>query len=464
MTQNQPPQEVDLLVTGCEIVTLDTDNRVIRDGAIAVSGNRIVWMGPREEASAFKGKSVINGNGRIAMPGLIDAHFHTGQQLLRGKLQAIARQKPLKLPVWKNYLIPFESCLEPEDVYLSGLVAYSNMIEVGTTCFAEAGGPHPDEMGRAAMDTGIRGFISLSTVDQSENIGAQVPDNMLMTHDQALERNVALVERWQDNDRVKAWFSLRQVIVCSPDLIKDISREAQARNVKIHTHLCEGSYEIDYTLEKFGTRPTQWLDRIGVLSHHLHCAHSVMLAPEEVDLYQKHRLSACHCGFNNYSIGSPRLIEMWRKGIDIGLGTDGPGAGGTLDIFQVAHVARVGQQAINSAVYHQREPISSEELLKIATQGGARALGIFDQVGSLEVGKKADFILCDTSQMDAAPLYDPLFVAASVLVGRDVETVVIDGKVVMKDRELQGVDAEAVKAKLKERLPIISERFEKMVA
>lgn len=464
MTQDREPQEVDILVTGCDVVTLDGDNRVIRDGAIAVSGNRIVWMGAREDASLYRGKTTINGNGRIALPGLIDAHFHTGQQLLRGKLQDIARKRPLKLPVWKNYLIPWESCLDPEDVYLSGLVAYSNMLQVGTTCFAEAGGPHPDEMGRAAMDVGIRGYVSLSTVNQSENIGADVPPNMLMTHDEALERNIGLVERWKGNDRVSAWLSLRQVIVCSPELIRDISDAANTLDVKIHTHLCEGSYEIDYTLEKFGKRPTEWLDQMGVLSHHLHCAHSVLLSPREVDLYQKHRLSACHCGFNNYSIGSPRVIEMWRRGIDIGLGTDGPGAGGTLDVFQVAHVARVGQQAVNSAVFHEREPISAEELLKIGTQGGARALGIYDQVGSLVVGKKADFILCDTTMMDAAPLYDPLFVASSVIVGRDVETVVVDGTVVMKNRELQCIDTEAVKAKLKERLPVISERFEKLVA
>src|SRR5690606_5303450 len=124
----------------------------------------------------------------------------------------------------------------------------------------------------------------------------------------------------------------------------------------------------------------------------------------------------------------------------------------------------VGQQAINSAAYHQREPISSEELLRIATIGGARALGIIDSIGTLEVGKKADLLLCDTSRMDHAPLYDPLFVAASVIVGRDVETVLIDGKVVMKDREMVSIDTEAVKAKLKERLPVISERFEALVA
>lgn len=456
--------EADLLVTGCDIVALDKAGTVISDGAIAVKDRRIVWMGERAAAGHIKAHDTVSGNGKIAMPGMIDAHFHTGQQLLRGKLQAISRRRALKLPVWKNYLIPFESCLDEEDVYLSGQVAYTNMIQVGTTCFAEAGGPHPDQMGRAAMDVGIRGFVSLSTVDQSEKIGAAVPPNMLMTHDQALERNVDLVKRWKGNDRVGAWLSLRQVIVCSPELIRDIFAASEELDSKIHTHLCEGSYEIDYTLEKFGMRPTEWLDSMGLLSHQLHCAHSVLLSPNEVDLYQHHRLSACHCGFGNYSIGHPRLVEMWRRGIDIGLGTDGPGGGGTLDIFQVAHVARAGQQAINSAAYHQQHPILPEELLRVATNGGARALGIFDQIGSLEVGKKADFILCDTTRMDHVPLHDPLFVAACVLVGRDVVTTVVDGAIVMKDREMTRVDTDAIKAKLAERMPVISERFERMVA
>ncbi|KGE00178.1 amidohydrolase family protein [Rhizobium sp. YS-1r] len=458
------PERADILIRRAYVVTLDPENRVLSDGAIAVSGKRITWIGTSAEAAKIVALEVIDACGQIVMPGLVDAHFHTGQQLLRGKLQAIGRKRPLKLPVWKNYLIPWESCLEPEDVYLSGLVAYSNMIQVGTTCFAEAGGPHPDEMGKAALEVGIRGFISQSTVDQNENIGANVPPNMLFTHDEALEKNVSLVKRWKDGDRVKAWMSLRQVIVCSPALIRDIAAEAKAADVKIHTHLCEGSYEIDYTAEKFGLRPTEWLDSMGVLSHRLHCAHSVLLSDREVDLYQKHRLSACHCAFGNYSIGHSRLIEMWRRGIDIGLGTDGPGGGGTLDIFQVARVARIAQQAIHSSTLHWKDPISAEELLRVATQGGARALGIYDQVGTLEVGKKADILLCNVDNMDHQPMQDPLFVAASVVVGRDVDTVLVDGRVVMRKRELLGVDVERVEAQLQERMPVISERFERLIA
>jgi 5-methylthioadenosine/S-adenosylhomocysteine deaminase len=458
------PRSVDLLVTGCDVVTLDDRGTVLRNGALAVDAGRIVWIGPAAGAvSGFKGKTVLDGRGLIALPGMIDAHFHTAQQLLRGKLAEMSRKAPLKIPIWKNYYIPFEGALRPEDVHLSGLVAYTNMILVGTTCFAESGGPHPDEMGRAALEVGIRGFIALSTIDQSESIGPAVPKSMLMTSQEAYDRNVALVRRWREQERVKAWLALRQIIVCSPELICSMAAAARDLDVKIHTHLCEGTYEIDYSLEKFGKRPTEYLDDLNVLSRHLHCAHSVLLSPEEIDLYALHRLSACHCSFNNYSIGVPRLLEMWRRGIDIGLGTDGAASWGTLDIFQVAHMARVGQQAVAGTPWHIRGPISSEELLKIATRGGARALGVAHELGSLEVGMRGDILLVGSTDMDQTPIYDPLFVASSLVVGRDVQSVIVDGKLIMKNREILTVDVAEIKSRLAQRQPELMARFESLV-
>jgi len=231
------PRLVDLLITGCDIVTADDKGTVLRDGALAIDAGRIAWIGPAAASLGFAGRTALDGRGLIALPGMIDAHFHTAQQLLRGKLAAMSRKAPLKVPVWKNYYIPFEGILTPEDVHLSALVAYTNMILVGTTCFAEAGGPHPDEMGRAALEVGIRGFIALSTIDQSETIGAAVPASMLMSAQEAHERNVALVKRWRDNDRVKAWLALRQIIVCSPGLVRSMAASARDLDVKIHTHL-----------------------------------------------------------------------------------------------------------------------------------------------------------------------------------------------------------------------------------
>ncbi len=162
---------VDLLITNADVLTFDDANTVLRDGAIAIAGNSIVWMGKSSEAAQlFRAKESLPAGDMIAMPGLVDCHVHTAQQFLRGKLASLGYKGSLREPMWKRYLIPYESGLEPEDVYCSGLSAYSSMISCGTTCFLEAGGPCPDEMGRAADEIGIRGRIAMSTMDQDDSL------------------------------------------------------------------------------------------------------------------------------------------------------------------------------------------------------------------------------------------------------------------------------------------------------
>lgn len=462
MTDDQR-ETVDLLIIGADIVCLDKVNTIVSDGVIAIKGNRIHWIGDRHQAAEmFDAASTINGAGMIAMPGLIDTHVHTAQHLLRGKIAEIARREKIKIPIWKNYYIPFEAMLEPEDIYLSGLACYANMITVGTTCFAEAGGPHPDEMGRAALETGIRGFIAQSTIDQG---GAAFPDAMKLETQQAFKSNVDLVERWagQDQDRVQAWLALRQIITCSPKLIQMMAEAAPDLGTRIHLHLCEGSYEIDYTMEHFGKRPAEFLESIGSLGDYMHAAHSTLAAPDELDLYVEHDCSASHCPFNNYHVGPHPLLQMWQRGIRVGLGTDGAASWGPLDIFRAAHAARIGQQAVTGTPLHFHDIMPSDKLIRVATNGGAAALGLGDQIGSLETGKKADILLMKCGEMDQLPLYDPLFAVATLMVGRDVQTVVIDGTVVMKDRDLLTIDQEKLHHELETRLPDIMDRFQSVV-
>lgn len=188
----------------------------------------------------------IFANGQIALPGLTDAHIHTAQTLMRGLLSTLGRTKALRVPTWREYLVPFEASLTPDDVELSGQLAYSSMLATGTTSFFEAGGPHPESMARAAVETGIRGAVSLNTMDG----GARIPESMRMSTEEALQRNIDLVDAWpHDPDggtRVSACMSLRQIITCTPELVTGIHQAAQERGVKVHTHLVEGTYEIDY--------------------------------------------------------------------------------------------------------------------------------------------------------------------------------------------------------------------------
>ena len=451
----------DLLIHGANIVAFDEAGTEIRDGAIAIVGNRIAWVGPAAESTKrFPAKETIDARGLIAMPGLVDAHVHTAQQFLHGKLSAIRRRGELKSPMWSRYLIPFESGLEAEDVYCSGLAAYASMISSGTTCFLEAGGPFPDEMGRAADEIGIRGRIALSTMDMDDSI----PVGSRFTTGEALKKNEELVKRWQNHPRVNAWLSLRQIMVNTTELTRGMSALAHQLDTPIHTHLAEGTYEVDYAISKWGLRPAEYMESIGALHGNVHAAHSVLLSLHELDLYQKRNVSACHCSFNNYTMGAPRVLEMLHRGIRLGLGTDGAATRGSLDMFEVVHAATVGQQAVGGTPYHIDPPITHEQMLAAAIRGGARAARLEKQIGSLEAGKLADVILVESTSHAQFPNYDPMITLAESTVGPNVRTVIIDGRVVMRDRVLLTVDLASMKERLRRQYGVLMDRFEKAIA
>jgi 5-methylthioadenosine/S-adenosylhomocysteine deaminase len=452
---------VDLLVTGAEIVTFDDTDTVLANGAIAIMGNSIHWIGSAEEAKAkFSAREMLDAGGLLAMPGFVDAHFHTAQQFLHSRLPAIRRRGELKEPMWSRYLIPFEAGLEPEDLYYSGIAGYASMLSSGTTCFLEAGGPFPDEMGRAAHDIGIRGRIALSTMDMDESI----PVGSRFSTDEALRRNEELVLRWRDHPRVNAWLSLRQILVNSEPLLKGMAALAKQLDTPIHTHLAEGTYEVDYTVQRFGLRPAEYLESIGVFDSHLHAAHSVLLSLNELDLYQRRDVSACHCAFNNYTIGFPRLLEMIHRGIRLGLGTDGAATRGSLDMFEVVHAATVGQQAIGGTLHHISSPFTHAQMLRTAIRGGARVARLDRQIGTLEAGKLADLILVSSDDYAQFPGYDAITTLAESTTGPHVRTVIVDGKVVMKDRVLLTIDFDSMKETMRARHAVLMDRFNRAIS
>ena len=454
-----PPPSADLLIAGPDIVTMDGSRPLLRDGAIAVQDGRISWIGPAGPARrGCRAGRTLAADGLIALPGLIDTHFHTAQQLLRGKIIELARRRRLKLPIWRNYLIPFESVLTEEDVYLSAQVAYANALRVGTTCFAEAGGPHPDQMARAALEAGIRGLVAQSTMD----VGDGLPAGMKFSTRGAIDRNLALVKKWgadASQQRVGAWLALRQLLVCSRELWEAFRDIAAEQGTRVHIHLAEGSYEVDYAAEKWGKRPAEHLDALGFLSSRVHAAHSVLLSGEEIDLYAARQVSVAHCPLGNFIIGPPRVPEMRRRGIRVGLGTDGA-ASGSIDLFEAVRISWVALQAHYGTPWHARDVMPLEELLRMATLGGAEALGMGGQLGSLEVGKRADIALANPRHWDLQPVYDPAFTAARGITGRDVESVIVDGQLVVHQGTITTLDESALRARLAERLPAIMERFE----
>jgi 5-methylthioadenosine/S-adenosylhomocysteine deaminase len=231
----------------------------------------------------------------------------------------------------------------------------------------------------------------------------------------------------------------------------------------IHTHLAEGTYEVDYAIAQWGVRPAEYLEQSHCLDHYLHAAHSVLLSNHEVDLYAQRDVSACHCALNNYRMGSPRVLEMMGRGIRIGFGTDGAATRASLDMFQVLHGAVLGQQAVAGTPYHVAIPVTHEQILRQALHGGAAAARLSGSIGSLEIGKLADIVLVGTDDPDQFPVVDPIITLAESTVGRDVKHVIIDGRIVQRDGRLTAVDLEPMRDHLRKQYRRIMDRYDEVI-
>jgi 5-methylthioadenosine/S-adenosylhomocysteine deaminase len=453
-----PKLHADLLITDCAILTMDAADTVIERGDIAIAGQRIVAVG-KGIAANYEAAQMIDGRDHIAMPGFVDTHVHTAQQFERSLLKHLNREQTWREPVWQTMLFPFEASLTEDDMLLSGLFCYANMLKLGTTCFADAGGPMPEMMAQAVERIGIRGAVARSTLDATEG----VPPEMTDTIAGVIEKGERLHRQWHGkaNGRIRTWLGMRQLMVCSDALMRAVKALADQLQTCIHIHLAEGPYEVDHAIIRSGKRPTEFLDSLGFLGPNVHAAHSVMLSERELDLYQQHDVSVGHCPVAMFSYtGVAKVPDMLRRKLRVGLGTDGAAfSGGSLDLFRQAHIAFQTHSAVYGMPYRDPLPVTQEDLLRVATLGGARALRWDDEIGSLEVGKKADIVLLARDHLDVMPGYDPMYTASSNASGAQVRTVIVDGQVVVLDGRLTTIDEDDLKAQVRERAPKIVERF-----
>ncbi len=451
---------VSLLIKNAAVLTMNEKNEVIEDGAIAIDGNIIEEIGTTKEINAkYKASKVLDASDRVIIPGMIDTHFHTGQQFERGLIGYLSKDKKLKEPFWLNYLITFEGSLSDDDIRLSALFAYANLLKVGTTCFADPGGPRPEIMAPALEEIGIRGILARSTLDFKEG----VPDEMWDDAAGIAAKGESLHKEWNGkaNGRIRTWMAMRQIMICSREVLEVVNDLAKRLESRIHIHLGEGTYEVDHAIAISGMRPAEYLDSIGFLSDRVHAAHSVFLSDKELDLYQNHRISVAHCPAVAFSyMGVTKVPEMLKRGIDVGLGTDGAlASGGSLSLLRQIAIALHGHAIFYGLPYYNTLAINNQDLLKLATIGGARALRWQDEIGSIEAGKKADMVLLSRDDFDVLPAYDPTFMAASNATASQVKTVIVDGEIVVEEGKLTKIDEEELRAKVKERAPKIIKRF-----
>ena len=437
--------EVDILIRNAEVLTLEAVQPVLHDCDIAIKNDRIIAVG--RNLGHLDVKQQLDGKGKVVMPGLVDAHTHVFQIFLRGALSS----KELNVhPLWLKVLMPFEAEMNAEEAQVSAELACLNMIRKGITAFADAGGPFPEILSSVTDKAGLRARITHSTMDNG-------PEN----YRRGIEYNKNLIVKLK-NDRVRGWYSIRQIMVSTDKLIEETMDYAEKENVGVHIHLNEEIAEVDHALSRWGKRPFEYLHHRKFLSSRVLAAHCAFLSDHETRLIADNATNVVHCPMINMAymtfVKIPRLLEL---GVNVALGSDGGSYRG-LDLFTEMNIAIASHTGYFGTPYYDFGILSAATTLKMATTNGYKAIMQSDG-GIVKEGLKADLVMIDLNQAHLTPMHDltglPLFAT-----GNDVTDMIVDGKLIMKDRCVLTMDEQQILARARALEPSVARRLGRYVA
>ncbi|MDI6820394.1 MAG: amidohydrolase family protein [Candidatus Hodarchaeaceae archaeon] len=415
----------DILLRDGYIITMDAQRRVFKLGSVAIEGDRISAVGKevRERADV-----VIDASGKAVLPGTINAHTHLSMTLLRGVADDMPLMEWLENKIW-----PIERNLKGQDCYAGAMLGCLEMIKSGTTCFADQYFFMKD-VANAVEEAGIRGVLSYGIIERDD------PER----RKSELQAGEKLVKECHGtaNGRILTMFGPHASYTCSPECLMQVKELAKKYKVGIHTHISESQDEVERVTKKYGRRPVEHLDAIGFLGPEVLAAHCVWLTEQEISILRERGVKPVHSPVSNMKTASgvAPVPEMLAAGIPVALGTDGAASNNALDMFNEMKFAAL----LNKV--HKLDPtaVPAQAVLEMATINGAIALGLQDEIGSLEVGKKADVLLVDLKKPHFVPLYNVVSHLVYNAVGSDVDTVIVDGEVVMREREVLTVDEDKV--------------------
>ena len=429
-------QTVDILITGGTILTMDERNTKWTDGALAVQGDRIVAIGDKNEIlGAYTAPDVIHVPMSIVMPGLINTHTHSAMTCFRG----IADD--MELMDWlNNYIFPAEARnVDPELVYWGSLLACAEMIKSGTTTFSDMY-IFEEETARAAKQAGMRCMIGEVLFD--------FPSPNVKTPAEGLAYTEKLIQTWADDPLVNVMVEPHSLYTCSPDLVKATKALADRYQVPLATHFLENKAEAIQLQEKFGKKATRFLLEAGILDERFIAFHCVVMDDDDLRLFADHGCKVVHNPESNMKLASgvAPVSAMMNLGIVVGLGTDGCASNNNLDMLQEMDTAA----KLEKSVLLDPTVMSAETVIRMATCNGAKVIGLDSQIGTLEAGKKADICIIDMDKPHLTPLYNEYSHLAYTVSGADVETVLINGRIVMRNRRLTTLDESEIMRKVRE--------------
>ncbi|MEL7297334.1 MAG: amidohydrolase family protein [Pseudomonadota bacterium] len=420
-------RSVDLIVEAEYLLTM-TSETVARDQAVAIDAGIIVAVDDAQAiASRFRADKTIGGEARVLMPGLVNGHTHAAMALMRG----IADD--LELMTWlTQYIFPAELELVDEDFIATGTtLACYEMIRGGITSFVDMYF-FPDTVAQAVVDCGLRAIVVPSVIEQAS------PD--AENFSQSLSQAIDFAERWRDkHPRIIPALGAHSVYTIGRDALETLVAAANDYDLAISIHVAESPFEMQITAENYGKSPVALLEELGYLDVPLIAAHVVHGDTDDWQRMARQNVGAIHNPTSNLKLSSgvSPVVDMRRAGVTVGLGTDGAASNNDLDLWEEIRLASLLAKGIGMVPTH----LPAYEALKMATADGAAAVGLADQVGSIEVGKRADLIQIATDDLTFAPLYEPISHLVYVADEHDVVTTIVEGVVLMQDREILTIDA-----------------------
>lgn len=439
-----------IAIRGATVVTMDPVRSVLPDADVLVADGQIERIA-QATTQAIEGYEVVDARGQVLIPGLVQTHVHLCQTLFRGLADDLELLDWLKERIW-----PLEGAHDPQSLHCSALLGIAELLRGGTTTILDMETVHHTEAALEAIsESGIRAIAGKCMMDH----GASVPASLLEETGASVRESVDLLQTWnlRENGRIRYALSPRFVVSCSDALLREVQRISEHYGVCVHTHAAENQDEVALVKAERGRLNVEHLAQLGLVGPRLVMAHAIWVEPGELDLIAAGDSALAHCPSSNLKLGSGiAATPQWlRRGIRFGIGADGAPCNNHLDMWAEMRLCALVQKP-----FHGARAMAAPQVFALATIDGARALGLGAEVGSIEVGKRADLVLLDWSGPHHMPLgytdvYSHLVYESK---SSDVVMTIIDGRVLFSDGVIRSFDEAAVSRRSETDLKRLVER------
>jgi 5-methylthioadenosine/S-adenosylhomocysteine deaminase len=432
---NSSSHAADILVLGGIVVTMDERRTILPDGALALRGNSILAIGPRAQiAKDYSAATIVDAAGSLVIPGLIDAHTHIPMTLFRGLADDLPLHTWLEQHVW-----PAEHrFINPETVRWASRLGVAELLRSGVTTLCDMYF-YENEVATVVDELGMRGVLANAHFDVTTATNTD--------RERSLAEAEQFVARWRGHSRIVPALGPHAPYTVSPELYRRLHALAERLDTLVVTHLAETQEEDSNIRRLYGRSPVRHLANLGLVDARLVAAHCVWVDGEEIDLLARARTGVVHNPRSNLKLASgiAPVPDMLRAGVLVALGTDGAASNNALDLLAEIQMAAL----LHKGVRLDPLAVPAASALEMATIGGARALKLDHLVGSLEAGKRADLVIIDLDEDNLVPLYDPVSHLAYAVEAADVRTVIVDGRIVLRDGVLTTADEQEIRRQVR---------------